>query len=140
MQVLLDYIYALNWFAVIVAAVAGFAVNAVWYSDNFFGKEWRKATKLKKKDMKKPGMDVAIIISFATILITSAALGVLTDVLHVSGALNGVLLGVVVAFGFTVMSNGMHDLFEQRPFSHFAITAVGDILTLVAIGAILAVW
>ncbi len=140
MQILLDYIYALNWFAVIIAAIAGFAVNALWYSDKLFGNEWRKSIKLKKKDMKKPGMDLVMIISFATMVITSAAVGVLTDVLHISGGFNGVLLGIVLAFGFVVTTRGMHDLFEQRPFAHFAITAVGDLLTLAAIGAILAVW
>lgn len=140
MEVLLDYVYNLNWFAVFTAAAAGMLVNAAWYSDKLFGKTWMKAVGLKKKDTEKPGITLALIISFFTLLITSAALAVLTDVLIVSGALNGVLLGVLVGFGFVVMNNGMHKLYEQRPFTHFAVTAVGDLLTLAAIGAILAVW
>lgn len=140
MQLLLDYIYQLNWFTVIVAAAVGFLVNAIWYSDALFGKPWRKAVKLKKNDSKKPGVDLALVIAFITILVTSAALGILVDALQVSGALQGVLLGVLVGFGFTVMSSGMHKLFEQRPFEHFVISATGDLLTLAAIGAILAVW
>lgn len=140
MQVLLDYIYNLNWFTVIVAACVGMLVNAAWYSEALFGKQWGKAVGLKKKDADKPGVDLALIIAFITLIITSAAMGVLVQVLHVSGALNGVLLGVLVSFGFIVTNSGMHKLFEQRPFTLFAVTAVGDILTLAAIGAILAVW
>jgi hypothetical protein len=140
MQVLFDYIYELNWFAIVIASLAGFLVNAAWYSDKLFGKQWKKSIGLKKKDESKPGFELILAIAFLTTLITSASLAVLTDVLNVSGALNGVLLGVLVAFGFIVTTAGMHELFERRQFSHFAITSVGNILTLAAIGAILAVW
>lgn len=141
MDVLLDYIYELNWFAILIAAIAGFAVNAVWYSEPLFGKVWMKAAGLKKKDLgKNSGFETAAVISFLTMLITTAATAVLVDALAVQGAAQGTLLGVLIGFGFLVTNNGMHKLFERRPFAHFAIGAVGDILTLAAIGAILAVW
>lgn len=140
MEVLFDYIYTLNWFTVVVAASVGMLINAAWYSDVLFGKQWMKAVGLKKKDTEKPGVDVALIIAFITIIISTAALSVLVSVLDVTGALSGLLLGTLVGFGFIVTNNGMHSLYEQRKFSTFAITAVGDLLTFAAIGAILAVW
>lgn len=140
MEVLLDYIYNLNWFAVVVAASVGTLVHAVWYSDALFGKPWLKATKLKKKDLEKDGVSLALVISFITMIISTAALAVLVDVLVIRGALAGVLLGVLVSFGFIVTNNGMSKLQEQRPFTLFAISAVGDMLTMAVIGAVLAVW
>lgn len=140
MDVLFDYMYQINWFAVVVAACVGMLISAAWYSDVLFGKSWMKAIGLKKKDTEKPGVDVALVISLITLLITSAAVAVLIDVLKISGAWNGLLFGILVGFGFLVTNNGMHKLYEQRPFALFAITAVGDILTLAAIGVILAVW
>lgn len=140
MDVLFDYIYQINWFAVVVAACVGMLINAVWYSDLLFGKQWMKAIGLKKKDTEKPGVDLALVISLITLLITSAAVAVLVDVLHINGAWSGLLFGGLLGFGFLVTNNGMHKLYEQRPFSLFAITAVGDLLTLAAIGVILAVW
>lgn len=140
MQVLFDYIYEVNWFAVVAAAAIGMLVNAAWYSPSLFGREWLKAAGLSKKDTVKPGTDVAMIISFLTLLISAAALAVLLDVLELRGAYNGMLLGLLVGFSFMVMNNGMHKLYEQRPFALFIITAVGDLLTLAAIGVILAVW
>lgn len=140
MNLVLEYIYNLNWLAVIVAASAGMLINAAWYSDKLFAKIWMKSVGLRKKDTEKPGITLSLIISFLTLIITAAALAVLTSALEISGALNGVLFGVLVGFGFVVMNSGMHKLFEQRPFTHFVITAVGDLLTLAAIGAILAVW
>lgn len=140
MEVLLDYVYELNWITVVVAACVGMLVNAAWYSDALFGKPWRKAVKLKKADTEKDGVSVALFISLMTLVITSAALGVLVMVMDLSGAVSGLLLGTLVAAGFVITNNGMHKLYEQRPFAHYAITAVGDILTLAAMGAILAVW
>ncbi len=140
MDVLFDYIYQVNWFAVVVAACVGMLISAAWYSDALFGKTWMKAAGLKKKDIEKPGLDVALVISLLTLLITSATVAVLTDVLKITGAWSGLLLGLLLGFGFLTTNNGMHKLYEQRPFSLFALTAVGDILTMVAIGVILAIW
>lgn len=140
MSLLFDYIYQINWFAVLVAACIGMLINAGWYSDALFGKTWLKSIGLKKKDTQKPGVDVALVISLVTLLITSATMAVLIDVLKLSGAWSGLLFGVLASFGLLVTNNGMHKLYEQRPFSLFVITAVGDILTLAAIGVILAVW
>ena len=140
MEILLDYVYELNWLTVLVAACVGILVNAAWYSDTLFGKQWLKAVKLKKKDTEKSEVNVGLVISLFTLIISAAALGVLLSVLNVEGAVNGVLLGVLVATGFIITTSGMHKLYEQRPFTHYAITAVGDILTFAAMGAILAVW
>lgn len=140
MDVLLDYVYELNWLTVIVAACIGMLVNAAWYSESLFGKPWLKAVKLKKSDVEKPAVSVGLFISLLLMVIVAAAIGVLLEVLAVSGAHNGVLLGVLVATAFVVTFNGIHKLNEQRPFTLFAITAVGDILTLAAMGAILATW
>ncbi len=140
MQILFDYIYQINWFAVIVAAAVAMLINAAWYSRPLFGREWMKSAGLKKKDTTKPGVDLALVISFVTLIITAAAIAVLIDVLELRGAYNGMLLGVLAGFAFSVMNNGMHKLYEQRPFTLFLVTAVSDLLTVAAIGAILAVW
>lgn len=140
MEVLLDYVYELNWITVVVAACVGMLVNAIWYSDSLFGKSWRKAVKLKKSATEKPEVSVAMFISLFTLVISAAALGVLAMVLDLSGPVSGMLLGVMVATGFVITNGGMHKLYEQRPFALYAITSVGDILTLAAMGAILATW
>lgn len=140
MDLLFDYIYQINWFGVVVAACVGILINAAWFSDYLFGKVWMKSIGLKKKDIQNPGVDLALIIAFVTLLISSAATAVLIDVLQIHGAWNGLLFGLLVGFGFLVTNNGMHKLYEQRPFALFAVTAVGDILTMAAIGVILTIW
>ncbi len=137
MDVLFDYIYQINWFTVVVASCLGMLVSAVWYSDSLFGKVWRKSVGLKKSDIEQPGVDVALVIILITLIITTASMAVLMDVLQISGGWNGLLFGVLVGFGFLVTNNGMHKLYEQRQFPLFVITAVGDILTMSVIGVVL---
>ena len=138
MKILFDYIYQLNWVAILVASSVGVLINAVWYSDELFGKVWRKATHLKKKDIQRPEVNVTLFIIFFLFFISSAAIAILIDVLHISGAWNGLLIGLLAGFGFMLTNNGIHKLYEQRPFTLFVVTAVGDLLTMGAIGVILA--
>ncbi len=138
MKILFDYIYQLNWVAVLVAASVGVLINAVWYSDELFGKVWRKATHLKKKDIQRPEVNVTLFIIFFLFFISSAATAILIDVLHINGAWNGLLIGLLAGFGFMLTNNGIHKLYEQKPFTLFVVTAVGDLLTMGAIGVILA--
>lgn len=140
MDILFDYIYQINWFTVVIASCVGMLISAVWYSDALFGQVWRKSIGLKKKDIENPKTEVGLIIAFITLLIMTAATAVLIDVLQISGAWSGLLFGLLVGFGFLATNNGMHKLYEQRPFSLFVVTAVGDILTMSAIGVILALW
>ncbi len=141
MDVLMDYIEQLNWAAVLLASAACFAVNAVWYSKLALGKPWQKAVGLKDKDLKdNKNMNVVLLTAAITIVISTTALAVLVDVLHLSGFTNGAMLGALVAGGFLVTNNGMHKLFEKRSSTHFLITAVGDVVALAVTGGVLALF
>jgi len=135
----MDYLGELNWWAVIAAAAAGYATCGVWYSQSVFGKAWMKAAGLggKTKNVKGDKFTVIMLISAITIVITAAALAVLFDVLRLSGVMDGATLGLLVAGGFLVTNNGMHKLYEMRPYMHFSITALGDVASLVVMGAVL---
>lgn len=141
MDVLIDYLEQLNWGAVLLAAAANFAINAVWYSKLALGKPWMKAVGLKEKDLaNKSKMNVVLLTAVITVLITTTALAVLLDVLKVSGFMDGAVLGTLVAAGFLVTNSGMHKLFEKRPSTHFLITAVGDVVALAVTGGVLALF
>lgn len=138
MNILFDYLFSINWFLVVVASCVGMLINAAWYSDSLFSKTWRKAAGLKKSDTQKSGVELGLVISLILLIITSAAMAVLMDVLKISGGWSGLLFGILISGGFLITNNGIHKLQEQRSFALFAITAVGDILTLATIGVILA--
>jgi hypothetical protein len=140
MQVLIDYLVQLNWFAVLVASLAVFLFNFLFYSESVLGKRWMKAAGVTKSQVENSPMAKPLALSFFAIFVTATATAVLLDVLVISGLFGGFLLGVLLAVGYQVTAGGMHKLFELRPFAHFWITAIGDVLSLGIIGAILGIW
>lgn len=137
MDVLIDYLNQLNWLAVVVSAVAAFAVGAVWYSKALFLEPWMKGAKLTKKDVENPNMLKTMGGGAVSVLVSAVALAVVYDVLALNGLMDGLMLGVLVAVGFVVSNKLMHDLFEMKPNSYTLITLSGDVVALGVMGAVL---
>ncbi len=139
MDLLVDYLAGLNWMVILLAAAASFVVSSVWYSKSAFGPVWMKVAGLKGKSIKNAEkMQVLMITSGLTVLLTTVAMAILIDALALKGFVDGAIFGVLIGGGFLVTNNGMHKLFEQRPALHFAITAVGDVVSLAVMGGVLA--
>ncbi len=137
MEVLMDYIGQLNWIAVLAAAAAAFAVGAVWYSQSVFGKAWMKGAGLTKKQIDNPNMVKTMGGGAVTIFVSATALAVLYDVLALDSVFSGALLGVLVAGGFIVTNKLMHNFFEGKSSEYIMITALGDIVSIGVMGAVL---
>lgn len=137
MDVLIDYVNQLNWVAVFAAAVAAFVVGAVWYSQALFAKPWMKAAGLTDKKAKDAGMAKPMIVGFLVTLVSATALAVVFDVLALEGAVDGGLLGLLVAGGFIATNKIMHALFELKPTNYIFITVGGDLVALAVMGAVL---
>ena len=126
----LDYI---NWVAVLVAAVAYFALGAIWYSKLLFAKKWIEYTKVDVNDpnMKK-GMAVTMLMSLVVMFVCCVGLAILVTHLELSGWKNGLKLGALtgVCFGGTAIC--ISYLYEKRPWGlHFinsGYTLVGNIV------------
>lgn len=140
MQSLIDTLGALNWWAVIVAALAGFFVGFMWYSKPVLGKQWMKAVGLTEKDLKNASMFGPIVTTLLTVVVTAIALAVLLHVLALGSAWQGATFGVLIVLGFISTNKLMQALFEQRPLQLFWINFGGDVISLAVMGAILAVW
>ena len=61
-----------NYLAILVAAVAGMIVGALWYSPLLFGNVWMKLMGLGRKQLqaaKKKGMGKSYFLSFVALLV-----------------------------------------------------------------------
>jgi len=137
MEVLMDYVNQLNWVAALAGAVAAFAVGAVWYSQAVFGKQWMKGAGLSKKDIENPDVVKTLGGGALMTIVSAVALAVLFDVLALDSAVSGALLGVLVAVGFIVSNKVMHALFESKSTDYILITALGDVVALGVMGAVI---
>jgi hypothetical protein len=128
----------IHWLAVLVAAVAYFALGAIWYSKVLFAKIWLALTKIDASDPNATKGMVAIMgASFVTIMVTSIGLAILAAYLPLSGFVHGIKLGALtgICFGATAISNSY--LYEKRAIGlHFingGYTVVGNIIAAVII-------
>ncbi|MBC7866406.1 MAG: DUF1761 domain-containing protein [Gloeobacteraceae cyanobacterium ES-bin-316] len=134
-----SFLSQLNWLAVLCAALAYFAVGALWYSKILFATKWLALTKIdaSNPDATK-GMVGIMLFSFFVILLNSIGLGILQYKLQLSaGWLSGLKLGILtgLCFGATAISNSY--TYEKRPTGLHLInggyTIAGNIIAAIII-------
>ncbi len=129
---------AVNWLAVIVAAIAMFGLGAVWYSPALFVNQWAKAAGLEIDYSKRGNMGVILGTSFVLTLIMAANLAFFVAGVPTLGAVIG--YSIAAGLGWATLSLWIISLFERRPFSYILIN--GGYLTVgfVFMGLILGLW
>ena len=129
----------INWLAVTAAAVAMFALGALWYSPALFAKQWAKAAGVSRDG--SPGRNFIWVMlgAFVLTLLMAANLAFFISGPNVT---LGFAIGAAVAagLGWATLSLWIVSLFEQRPFSYILIN--GGYLTLgfALMGLILGLW
>ena len=128
---------AINWLAVIAAALSMFALGAVWYSPLLFVKAWRKAAAIPEGGDTK-GLPMILATSFVLTFIMAANLAFF--VAGVPDLATIVGYSVAAGLGWAALSLWVVSLFERRPFAYVLIN--GGYLTIgfAIMGLILGLW
>ncbi len=126
--------------AVIVAAVASFAIGAVWYSPVLFAKPWMAAHGFTLESMASRRREMArsYAVSFICLLVMAAVLAVLIDRMGIVGAMRGARLGAFLWLGFAATIGLTANVYSNRPRSLFFIDSGYQLVYMVAMGAIIA--
>lgn len=131
----------LNWLAILVAAVAYFALGAIWYSF-LFRNAWIKHSGVNVNDPNaKKGMGQMMLTSFVLTVICCLGLAMFIGkvgelVTWMSGAKVGLVAGV--CFSATAICNSY--LYEKRPFGLHLINSGYNVVGCVIAGIIISVW
>ncbi len=131
-----------NWLAILVSAVAFFALGSLWFSV-LFGKIWQKEVeKHGVKIMEPKGSEIAMkmIQTFVCNLIAALAMGILVFFTDVDGLENGIKLGLLCGSGFAATSIITAHVWESRSFRLVAIDFGYPLLGITLCGIILSVW
>ncbi len=130
---------AINYWALLVAALLRIVVGGLWYSPFAFAPAWRDLVGLDEARM-KAGLPKAIVIDVIGSLVMAF---VLVHAVVYAGAA-GVGQGAAVVFfnwlGFIAVILLGVTIYEQRPLKLFFINAGFNLIALVLMGALLAVW
>ena len=130
----------LNWVAILVAAIASFIFEALWYS--VFMKEWLAGIGRTMEWLTASGMNPAL--QYATAIfcavIVAAVLSICIQASGVQTAYRGILCGALIWLGFIATSWATEYIFEVRSMKIYAINAGFWLFDLILIGAIVGAW
>ncbi len=123
-----------NWLAVVLGAVAFFAVGAVWYS-LLFGKIWQREVGLSDAALKSANMPMIFGLCFVLELVIAWMLG------HLIARTNPqpyVIMMFAFGFGAFLMAPaiGINYLYQRKSLTLFAIDAGHFVVGMVAMGGV----
>lgn len=125
----------LSWIAIIVAAMAGFAVGGIWYGP-LFGKAWMKERGFTEEELKQGNFALIYGAAFAFSIVSAIFLGHLLAHFGEMSARSTMMISVGIALGFIVPAIGTNYLFSRGSVRLFAIDAGYWLLFYAAMGAI----
>ena len=138
-----DTLSDLNWLAVVVGAIAYFAIGALWYSPVVFGDMWMAAGGLTQEQTGE-GPRVAIYaVPLIGSLLSAIALGMLAESTWTDTLGEGLVLGVVAAVGFAFAISLVTATFEStkpKPMVWGAVNAGYHIVGILVAAAIIGAW
>ena len=132
----------INYLAVVVAAVAAFAIGGLWYSPLLFAKQWVKAhgyTDEQVKEMQK-GAGKAYAVSILCQLLIALAIAVLVGYLRLTLCVQGLKLALLIWAGFAFPLGLMANVFSNKRITVFYIDAAYQLVYLLIMGSIITVW
>ena len=130
----------LNWVAILVAAIASFLFEALWYS--IFLNDWLVGIGRTREWLMSSGVSPALQYGVAIVCAVIAA-AVLSIIIQSSGehtARRGILCGALIWLGFVATSWATEYIFEVRSLQIYAINAGFWLFDLMLIGAIVGAW
>lgn len=130
----------INYWAVLVAALAYMVVGALWYSQVLFGKSWMKGIGKTKEQIDADFSPLNFL--WTLILSIIAAYGIARVLMWQGGATitDGVLVSLLVGVCFVFPAMATNDVFEARPRSLSMINILYHLASFVVIGIIIAAW
>src|SRR5882757_7028720 len=123
---------AVNWFAVIIAALSTFLIGGLWYSPAVFGNAWMKENGFTEEGMK--GGNMVKIFGLAFVLGLIAAINLAMFMGPEDKPEMGAFWGFLAGFGWVATFIGTHYLFERRSFKLFLINSGYSIVALTLMG------
>ena len=127
---------------VLVAAIAAFALGALWYSPVLFGRAWVRAhgyTEEKIAQLRaSAGLSYAA--TFGCHLVMAVALSILIGRMDITMLRGGVKLGAILGFGFAAPIGLTANVFSEKRLSAWVIDAGHQIACLILMAVILVAW
>jgi hypothetical protein len=132
----------INIWAVLVSAVAFWALGSLWYSPVLFGKRWQKEVGLKEEDITGANMAKVFGLSFVLMLLMVWALNFVINSHKAENVslITGLIYGLFTGFFFSMLTMGVNYLYQRKSLVLWLIDGVYIVLGLAVAGMILGGW
>ncbi|MFK7921376.1 MAG: DUF1761 domain-containing protein [Bacteroidia bacterium] len=127
---------------VLVAAVSGFGIGALWYGKPLFGKRWQTLVGLSDEEIQSANMPLVFGLAFLLNLIIAAVLSFFVEVFMMIGssALLGGLFSALLCMVFVATTFGINYLFARRPLQLYLIDVGYMMVMFMVMGMIMGAW
>lgn len=132
--------YQINYLAVIVMAIAYFAIGAIWYSPALFGKAWMEALGKSAEEIKAGAGPKLYIGAFIGALVLCYIMAYFVKYVNATTFWGGVITGFAAWVGFVATVMGMNALFQGTSGRLYIIDAGYALVGMILAGGVLAVW
>jgi len=130
-----------NYLAVLIASIVPMIIGGLWYSPLLFAKQFMALIGKTEEELKKgfnPARDYGL--SFVSSLVMSFVLAHFVHYAQASTIAGGLQAGFWSWLGFVVTTNSSTVIFEQRKSGLYFLNMGYNLICLLIMGAILAVW
>ena len=129
---------SINGWAVLVAAVVGYAIGAVWYAPPVFGKRWLAALGKSKDQLGDPLKPM--VVQFFLALVIAAVLAAVVVRFGAVTWIEGAAIGFVLSVGLVSTSLLTAWMFCSLNIKLYWLQVGYKVVTITAMGAILGAW
>ena len=129
---------SINGWAVLVAAVVGYAIGAVWYAPPVFGKRWLAALGKSKDQLGDPFKPM--VVQFFLALVVAAVLAAVVVRFGAVTWIEGAAIGFVLSVGLVSTSLLTAWMFGGFDMKLYRLQVGCKVVQFTAMGAILGAW
>jgi hypothetical protein len=129
----------IHFFPILAAAIAKIVLGALWYSPVLFIKPWRRMTGITEQQMKE-GMAKTLVVDFVGSFVMAFVLFHAIRYAEATTILQGLTVGFFCWLGFIAFATITTVTYERKPFALFLLNNGYLLISLLVMGAILAVW
>lgn len=129
---------AINWLAVVAAALSAFVVGGLWYSPILFLKPWMAGTGLTEEDLQKGHPAKVYGGSFVLSLLAAAVFAIFLGSTPALGFAVGA--GFAAGLAWVMTSFGINYLFEQKPLKLWLVNGGYHTVQFTLYGLVLGLW
>ncbi|MER3523428.1 MAG: hypothetical protein C4326_05005 [Ignavibacteria bacterium] len=132
----------INWLAIIVAAIIPMVLGGLWYSNVLFAKQWMAAIGKTEEEIRSSVKNPAALYA-ATFVASLVAAYVIDNFVYwtnTTSFLRGMKIGAMLSIGVFAVGAYQTVMFEFRRRELYTINTAYNVVCIVLMGGLLAVW